>query len=140
MNPLRLIASALLLAIVASPARAQGIQKQDSLALARQYTSWLFSSQVDSLFAHSSDDAKAVVKDAKAFQEPIHELTARAGIEQEVIEEKFVKRHGRIQYWRTARFSGSSEPLTLRFALNERGEITGMSLRPRSATPAVDTK
>ena len=142
MNPLRLIASALLVAIIASPAaaRAQSVQKQDSLSLARQYTSWLYSSQVDSLFAYASDDAKAVVKSAKAFEEPILELTARAGIEQEVLEEKFVTRHGRLQYWRTARFSNSTEPLTLRFALNERGEITGLSLRPRSAAPAVDTK
>jgi hypothetical protein len=137
---MRIAFIALLLVAVTTPARAQNAFRQDSLAFARQLTSWLYDGQVDSLFKHHSVDAKARLRNSLALQDGIDELRTRGGKEEEVLAERFVKRKGRTQYWRTARFSQASEPLTLRFALNERGQITGMSLRPRSEVPAVDTK
>jgi hypothetical protein len=130
----------LALLVAASPAGAQDAFKQDSLAYARKVAAWLYSGQADSLFANHSVDVRSRLRNSQALQDPIDELKTRAGAEEEVLAERFVKRKGRTQYWRTARFSRFQEPLLLRFAFNKQGEIVGIGFAPESQAPLVDAR
>ena len=65
-------------------------------------------------------------------------LTARAGLETEVLEEKFVKRNGNTQYWRTSNYTVFDEPVLFRWAFNKQGQIVGMGLGPASDAPPID--
>ena len=110
----------------------------DSMEIARKYTQWLYTSQADSLIAHS-DAATRSRQGAKAqFEGLTAELATRAGTEKMVIEEKFITRNGARQYWRTAMFSDFSQPLLLRWVINVRGELTGVGLGPLSQAPPID--
>jgi hypothetical protein len=68
----------------------------------------------------------------------MEQLAVRAGTETAVLEEKFVKRNGRTQYWRTARFSDFPEPILLRWVIDAEGKITGLGLGPLSQAPPID--
>lgn len=116
-------------------------QKPDSLALARQYTVWLYTGQVDSLFAHHPADAQKDTTLRQRIRASVDQLALRAGTETRVIEEKFVKRNGRTQYWRTATFSDfPAEPLLVRWVLNPDGTIGGIGMGPLSQAPPIDPK
>jgi hypothetical protein len=133
------IPAATLLVVIATaqPLAAQATRPVDSLALARQYTQWLYAGQVDSLLAHypaGSRDSTA----RRAIQQDIDRLATRAGKEVQVIEEKFVRRNGRPQYWRTAQFSDLSDLILLRWVINSNGEITGFGLGLASQAPPID--
>jgi len=116
----------------------QAPQRPDSLALARQYTVWLYTGQVDSLFAHHPADAQRDTTLRQRIRGSVDQLALRAGTETSVIEEKFVKRNGRTQYWRTAKFSDFGEPLLVRWVLNPDGTIGGIGMGPLSQAPPID--
>ncbi len=110
----------------------------DSLALARKYTAWFFAGEMDSVLAHHNAEGRAEMTTAK-LQERLMEVASRAGEEDSVIEEKFVKRNGQTQYWRTARFTTfTDEPLVFRLVILPTGEIGGMGFNPLSRTPPID--
>lgn len=131
--------AALLTVIVAVPASAQSsAYKSDSLARARQITQWFYLQQFDSLFWNSDAESRKEMKSAAAYEDALSQLRSRAGVEESVIEEKFVKRNGNTQYWRTAKFSTAPEPMLIRWAFNTRGELTGIGMGPLSQAPPVD--
>ena len=66
------------------------------------------------------------------------QLTGEVGVEDKVIEEQFVKRLGKTQYWRTSSFSGGGEPFMVRVVLTPKGEFGGFGFNPRSQAPAID--
>ncbi len=133
----RLPGLALALLLAGGSAAAQTPKLVDSLALSRQYTVWFFSGQLDSLFAHHAPETRAgMSKDV--LQNSLVEMTTRAGSEVEVLEEKFVKRNGRTQYWRTSKFSDFEEPLLFRLALDSELQIIGMGMGPASKAPPID--
>jgi hypothetical protein len=109
----------------------------DSLALARKYTVWFYTGQVDSLWAHQSAEAKQNSTPAELMATLI-QVTGDVGVEEKVIDERFVKRLGKTQYWRTAQFSGGAETFMVRLALTPQGELAGFGFNPRSQTPAID--
>jgi hypothetical protein len=110
---------------------------RDSLAHARRLTQWFYAGQADSLRAYIPDaDRPRFTNDV--INERLMQLTGRAGTELEVIEEKFVKRNGQTQYWRTARFSLMSEPVLFRWVLDPTGHIIGQGMGPRSQAPPID--
>jgi hypothetical protein len=110
----------------------------DSLALARQYTQWLYAGMADSLVAHMSADAATEPDPRAAWMQRSQMIADRAGLEMQVVEETWKKRNGRWQYWRTARFSGMDEPVLVRWVLNAKGEIDGIGLGPLSQAPPTD--
>jgi hypothetical protein len=116
----------------------QAPQRPDSLALARQFTVWLYTGQVDSLFAHHPADAQRDTTLRRRIRESVDQLALRAGTETSVIEEKFVKRNGRTQYWRTAKFTDFDQPLLVRWVLNPDGTIGGIGMGPLSQAPPID--
>ena len=116
----------------------QAAHRPDSLALARQYTAWLYTGQVDSLFAHHPVDDQRDSTLRRRITASVEQLALRAGTETSVIEEKFVKRNGRTQYWRTAKFSDFAEPLLIRWVMNPDGTIGGIGMGPKSQAPPID--
>ena len=113
-------------------------QRPDSLALARRFTAWFYTGQFDSLMAHHPLETRNDSLARRQLQQNFDQLAIRAGTETSVIEEKFVMRNGRPQYWRTARFSDFDEPILIRWVINGNGEIVGMGLGPLSQAPPID--
>lgn len=110
----------------------------DSVAIARRFVTWLWSTQVDSLIAHSPRDT---TQTREQFSNQIAQIVSQIGVEQEVLEERWVRRNGRRQYWRTSRFSDfTQEPLVLRLVILPDGRMAGMGLNPQSQNPAVETE
>jgi len=69
-----------------------------------------------------------------------HELLRmlRAGTEEQLISERWVTRLGKRQYWRTAKFSGMTEPFLVRWVVVAPGKIGGLGLGPASSAPPID--
>lgn len=110
----------------------------DSLALARQYTAWLYAGQADSLFSHTTDQAREELT-AERYAQTSGLIARRAGFELDM-EETWKRRGGDCQYWRTATFSDMEEPFLLRWVLDSRGRITGLGLGPYSQAPPVEAE
>lgn len=133
------VPSLLLIALaVCSPAlSAQAQSRPDSLALARQATIWFYTAQFDSLIAHHDAASRADSTLPSKYARQLGFLTERAGTEVIVLDEKFVRRNGQPQYWRTARFTDFAEPLLIRWVIVD-GEIAGMGMGPASQAPPID--
>ena len=130
----------LLLVAPLAVAHAQEETPVDSLALARQYTVWLYGGLADSLIAHSSDGARGGFSTPEGWAQYSQTILDRGGIEVAVIEETWKLRNGQCQYWRTAMFSGMDESLLVRWVLNEEGEIEGVGLGLASQPPMVESE
>jgi hypothetical protein len=126
---------ALAAALPPAAARAQETPV-DSLALARQYTTWLYAGDVDSLVAHSTEEMAASGDYARVGQL----IAERAGVELEVSEETWKMRNGKCQYWRTSQFSAMDEPLLLRWVLDPQGRISGLGAGPYTQAPPVEAE
>ena len=122
---------------VAATGPTMAATRTDSLALARKYTAWFYTGQMDSLWAHQSAQVKQGNTPAQLLQ-TLMQLSGQVGVEQTVVEERFVKRLGKTQYWRTSKFSGGGEPFMLRMVLTPQGEFAGFGFNPRSQAPPVD--
>jgi hypothetical protein len=110
----------------------------DSLERARKFTLWLYTNQTDSLFAYMDSASRKELKVAKAYEETVAELAMRAGSEVQLLEERWVTRNGRRQYWRKARFSGVAEPFLVRWVMDAPGTIGGLGLGLASQAPPID--
>ena len=112
----------------------------DSLALGRLFTDWLVAGNADSLWAYM-DDTTEMEGGKAGFVAQVERsratLMQRAGFEEEVIEEKFVKRNGLTQYWRTGRYSGNDEPIMIRWVIVN-GRLAGFGMNPARQAPPID--
>lgn len=132
------LATALTLSYSMLVAQARPPAHPDSLALARQFTVWFYSGGLDSLMAHHPAEQRGDTAIRGGLQRNIDMLSVRAGVETAVLEEKFVMRNKRPQYWRTAKFTNMAEPILLRWVINPQGEIVGMGLGTLSQAPPID--
>jgi len=112
----------------------------DSLALARQYTQWLYAGEADSLLAHSSEETREEQGAAADFTRVSEMIAQRAGFELEVSEETWKLRNGDCQYWRTAQFSTMDEPVLIRWVLDPQGRIEGFGAGPLGQAPEVESE
>ncbi|HET6360835.1 MAG TPA: hypothetical protein VFH11_02140 [Gemmatimonadota bacterium] len=119
-------------------ARAQALV--DSLALARQYTTWLYAGEADSLVAHSTDETRNDEGARDRYVQLSQLIAQRAGFELEVSEETWKLRNGECQYWRTAQFSAMEEPLLIRWVLDRQGRIAGIGAGPYAEAPPVESE
>jgi hypothetical protein len=112
----------------------------DSLALARQYTTWLYAGEADSLVAHSTDETRNQEDAADKYRQMTQLIAQRAGFELEVSEETWKLRNGDCQYWRVAQFSAMEEPLLIRWVLDRQGRIDGFGAGPYAQAPPVESE
>ena len=131
---------ALMLTLAAAGGAAAQDPSPDTLALAQQYTTWLYFGEADSLVAHSSARAREGFATVEGYGERTAMILERAGMEVEVLEETWKLRNGDCQYWRTATFSNMDEPLLIRWVLSQRGEIEGLGLGPAVSAPPVEAE
>lgn len=120
--------------------RAQTAEPSDSLALARQFTTWLYEGEADSLVAHSTEKAKEGFSTVDQWKQYQSTLLTQAGHEIEVVEETWKLRNGDCQYWRVAAFSEMDGLILLRWVLDEEGRIAGVGLGPEMQAPPVDSE
>lgn len=135
----RTLTAAAALALLVAPQAAQAqAARPDSMALARQFTLWFYTGETDSLWAHTTPAVRERMGASVKYLEGFEMLTARAGMETEVLEERFRTRNGQPQYWRTARFSEfDAEPILFRWVIVD-GMIGGFGMSPLSQAPPVD--
>ncbi|MBI4500256.1 MAG: hypothetical protein HY700_03755 [Gemmatimonadetes bacterium] len=131
-------AAFLLTTAVSLPVLSQQSPAPDSLALARHYTAWFYAARFDRLHAHVAEAVRERFVREDALRNMLDQLVNNGGTEVEVLEEKFILRNGRPQYWRKAKFSLASEPMVLRRVISPEGEITGFGLSPESSAPVPD--
>jgi hypothetical protein len=122
---------------VSAPAQEAAV---DSLALARQYTQWLYAGETDSLLAHSTEETRAGMAEENSFTRYSQMIAERAGFELEVSEETWKLRNGDCQYWRVAQFSEMEEPLLIRWVLDPQGRIEGLGAGPWTQAPPVEAE
>lgn len=106
----------------------------DSVAIARRYIDWMYSGRFDSLVAHMPPGGTAAELETRWAS-----IVARAGTEASLVQERWVMRGGKRQYWRVARFSDfADEPVVVRLVIERDGSLGGIGVNPESATPPVD--
>jgi hypothetical protein len=110
----------------------------DSLERARKFTLWLYTNQTDSLFAYMDTVSQRELKVPKAIEESVAQLAIEAGSEERLIEERWVTRLGRRQYWRKAKFSGIDEPFLVRVVMVAPGTLGGFGFGLASQAPPID--
>lgn len=123
-----------------APGSARAQAPVDSLALARQYTTWLYAGEADSLVAHSTDETRNEEGARDRLLQLSQLIAQRAGHELEVSEETWKLRNGECQYWRTAQFSAMEEPLLIRWVLDRTGRIAGYGAGPYTQAPPVESE
>lgn len=110
----------------------------DSLVRARNFIVWMYSAQADSMWAHLGPDAQKQMGSARELEGVSVDLAARAGVEEQVLNERWVMRLGKRQYWRTAKFSNAPDPLLIRLVVTPAGEIPGWGMGDASTPPPID--
>ncbi len=110
----------------------------DSLERARKFTRWLYTNQTDSLFVYMDTASQRDLKDPKGLEGSVAQLASLAGSEEQLLEERWVIRNGRRQYWRKAKFSGVDEPFLVRWVIAAPGTIGGLGLGLASQAPPID--
>ena len=66
------------------------------------------------------------------------QVALQVGTEVEVLEERYVTRNGKPQFWHTGRFSELAEPIQIRWVIEPDGQISGAGINPASQAPQVD--
>ena len=137
-GPSILALAALLLS--SNEVRAQRETIVDSLALARQYTQWLYEGTVDSLVAHSGERARQGFATAAGFRQYTDRISSLAGREVAVLVETWKLRNGDCQYWRVTAFSDFEDLLLVRWIINADGTIGGLGVGPNEQAPPIDAE
>ncbi|HYR08094.1 MAG TPA: hypothetical protein VEQ60_10005 [Longimicrobium sp.] len=123
-----LIAAAIM---VAAPLNAQAADSPQ-LELGRRYTQWLYTGQVDSLWARFSPEMRQAIPTAQALSEMRAQIQSQAGDETEVLSERILDpspEPGMTVYVRTARFSKAPMNVNVTVVTDATGTIQGLSVR-----------
>lgn len=110
----------------------------DSLERARKYATWLLTARSDSLFASLDSTSRRQFESVSVFDDIAAQLAVMAGTEERVIQERWVNRLGKRQYWRTSKFTTSDEPVITRFVMLSTGELAGIGMNRASNAPPTD--
>jgi hypothetical protein len=74
------------LVLIAVPAVQAQAAIPDSFALARQYTEWFYTGEIDSLWAHHSAETQKEMGTQRELLDNITQLTSVAGTEVQILE------------------------------------------------------
>ena len=142
MRPSIFLSGATAAMLLARPVHAQAAAKRLSeaqyLTLGRHYTEWFFAGRTDSLIAHMSPGSVEASGGAAGILNQRDQVSARAGKETVLLEEKMTWRRGLPQFWHEAMFENFAEPVVIRWVMDDAGAIVGIGLGPKSQTPDVD--
>lgn len=117
----------------APPAPFSAAEEARYMELGRNVTRWFFDGAADSIYAIASEDTRKVMGSAEAIRELMEQVTDRAGFRTLVLEEKMTRREGAPQFWHEALFSDfTDEPLVFRWVFNDKGELVGAGVNPKS--------
>jgi hypothetical protein len=110
----------------------------DSLVRARRYATWLLTARSDSLYASLDSTSRRQFGSVSVFDDIAADLAIRAGAEEHVVQERWVNRLGKRQYWRTSKYSAADEPMMVRFVILPTGELAGIGVNLQSQAPPTD--
>lgn len=109
----------------------------DSLVRARRASTLLIAGHADSvidLIPNASEQMKQQIHSAAET------FTTRAGSERSLIEERWIWRQGRRQYWRILETTGAvPEPVVIRWVFLDSGAIAGIGVGLLSSVPPIDS-
>jgi hypothetical protein len=127
-------------ALIFSPGVMQAQERlpSDSMEIGRKYSTWFYTGMADSLLAHMDSGVVANGMSVAEIEQAMTNVATRAGNEVSVIEEKFITRNGRRQYWRTSKMDTLDEPFLLRWVIDSNGKIAGVGIGPLSQAPPID--
>jgi hypothetical protein len=111
----------------------------DSLAFGRQFTTWFYAAQLDSLWAHTDSAMQASLGTKEGWNQRLTEFLERVGSELSLVEERWMLRNGARQYVRV--FNGSEftqEPVVIRWVLAPGKKVIGAGMNPLSRVPPAD--
>ena len=136
---LRLVVAGVIGLAAAAPLSAQIAPPMDSLELGRKASDWFFHGQSDSLWAHVADTTDWASKSefVDGLKSSLAQLINRAGFEETLLKEEFVKRHGQTQYWRTGQYSNMDDPVMIRWVIVG-GRLDGFGMNPANQAPERD--
>jgi len=140
MHVLKSIIAAGLAAVVAgTPLCAQQARlPADSMEIGQQYTKWFLAYEADSLWSRMTPEMQERNGDIDHLIELMDQVALQVGTEVEVLEERYVTRNGKPQFWHTGRFSELAEPIQIRWVIEPDGRISGAGVNPASQAPAID--
>jgi hypothetical protein len=110
----------------------------DSLQRARKYATWLLTARSDSLFRSLDSISRGQFESVSVMDDIAAQLAVTSGSEERLIEERWVNRLGKRQYWRTSKYTNSDEPVILRLVMLPTGELAGIGMNPVSHAPPTD--
>ena len=124
---------------VALPLTAQEARlPADSMEIGQQYTKWFLAYEADSLWSRMTPEMQERNGGIDHLVQMMDQVALQVGTEVEVLEERYVTRNGKPQFWHTGRFSELAEPVQIRWVIEPDGRISGAGINPASQAPPVD--
>lgn len=127
-----------ILALASLPVQAQRLPA-DSLEAARRYARWFINGQTDSLITAMGPGTLEALGGRGQIAATQDDLATRGGAEAAVIEERFVWRNGKRQYWRTVQMTAQEGHLVIRLVLDHDGKFGGYGISSAGNTPPTDS-
>ena len=106
-------------------------------ALGKRYTDWFFNGRADSIAAHMAPETREAVGGAAGILDQRDRVTARAGEEKLVMDEKMTWRSGMPQFWHEGMFDVPGRAAGA--ALGDERTGTDRRCRPRAQEPDAGT-
>jgi len=111
----------------------------DSLETARRYARWFLAGHVDSILPSIPPASVDALGGRDGILRTGATIADRAGSEARVVEERFVWRGGRRQYWRTMAMTATSDHFLLRIVIRPDGRFGGYGTGLATNPPPVDS-
>lgn len=131
----RVIPTAVLLALTANIAATAQSPAPDSaaaLALGQKLSGWLWTAEVDSLWAHADDASRTTLQSPNNLAEEILDFIGRFGAETTVVREELARQGDNYRYTRVVRLEAAEEPWTLVWTLAPDLRVMELDLQPGS--------
>lgn len=119
----------------AAPAARVDVAPADSataLAFGQKVSGWLWSAEVDSLWAVLDDESRTTLQSPDNIADQVLNFVGRFGAETTVVREELVRQGENYRYTRVVHLEASEEPWTLVWTLAPELEVMHLDLQPGS--------
>lgn len=111
----------------------------DSVARAERFVRWFLEGRADSMYGALDSAGRLQMGSAEQMQRQLDQILSQVGAPERTVEERWVRRNGRRQYWRFVQFTDfQQEPIVLRVVIMPDGTLGGFGINPGSQAPPVD--